>query len=100
MPVIYSNNTVNLLAGDGDLGVMVQHRHGDRDGAVSFVLVPPGDVGRECGDELDSIPATDRFVPVRMIFDRIESIDVVIDGLRVLRDRMQASLAPPPEAAE
>lgn len=88
MPIYNAANSLILHFGHGDIAVCngrnVEKKHEDE---LCFVLQEPHAIGAS-GDGLIG-QATDTVdCPVRFIFDKVESLDVVVDELLKLRAKM------------
>lgn len=85
MPV--KNKNVQIEFGSGDISVRIGCMSDGSFGAVQFVEIDPLPIGEHVkADEKSKIGIDD--APVTFIFNKIESLDVVIYQLQKLRDKM------------
>lgn len=84
MPILH-NSSVQLLFGRGDIGVRIGCNKERNSGAIQFNKINPVPIGTEL--EIDkSLSLND--APVTLGFNKIESLDVVINQLLKLRNIM------------
>jgi hypothetical protein len=77
-----------LHFGHGDIAVNTGRRGENREDEVVFVLGEPGEIGRPAS--LHGQSTADLNIAVRMIFDNVEALDVVLETLQDLRAKMIA----------
>jgi hypothetical protein len=89
-----------LQFGSGDIGIH-NARAVDKDYENELVFAPqPVHVIGERNDEFVGKSSEDIAVPVRMIFDKVESLDAVADMLATLRSKIVARSAGDGEAVD
>ncbi|MEA0563491.1 hypothetical protein [Lysinibacillus irui] len=86
MPIITNNNT-QLLFGVGDISIQIGYKKLKSPGIVQFVEVDPKPIGTPIKLGTNEKVKMDE-APVTLIFNQIESIDVLINQLSKLREVM------------
>ena len=84
MPIL-KTSSVQILFGDGDVGVRIVGNKKLKTGAIQFTKIDPVPIGTELekGEKLSLYDA-----PVTFGFNKVESLDVVINQLLKLRNIM------------
>lgn len=82
--IIIDNGVTILEFGDGDIFVGGGYLVERKTPSVSFMQNEKGEMGREWPEAIGKID-TDLNVKVRMIFNKIESIDIVIEQLQIAK---------------
>lgn len=89
MPIInFTNETTQLEFGTGDIRVSGGLLDTDEEvlGAVCFFQTVPQAIGIKIPNERTVVPQEE--TPVRMVFSKVESIDVVIRALEKTKEYM------------
>lgn len=84
MPIL-QNSSVQILFGRGDISVRVACNKERNSGAIQFTKINPVPIGTEL--EIDK-PLSLNEAPVTLGFNKVESLDVVINQLLKLRSIM------------
>lgn len=86
MPIL-NNSSVQILFGRGDIGVRIGCSRERDSGAIQFTKINPVPIGTEL--EMDK-PLSLNDAPVTLAFNKVESLDVVINQLSKLRSIMSS----------
>lgn len=86
MPIITNNNT-QLVFGVGDISIQIGYKKFKSPGIVQFIEVDPKPIGTPLKLGTNEKVKMDE-APVTLIFNQIESIDVLINQLSKLREVM------------
>lgn len=88
MPIQYNDDEILIIFGTGDIGVhTAQIALNKPENEVFFHQQEPRTIGLEHDD--DNGKTTDQFPrPIRLIFSRVDSLDVVVAKLLRVRDSM------------
>jgi len=88
MPII-KNSSVQILFGNGDIGVRIGCNKERNSGAIQFTKIDPVPIGT-------IVETSDMFnldvAPVTLGFNKVESLDVVINQLLKLRGVMSGEV--------
>ena len=84
MPIL-NNSSVQILFGSGDISVRVACNKERNSGAIQFTKINPVPIGTVL--EMDK-PLSLKEAPVTLGFNKVESLDVVINQLLKLRSIM------------
>lgn len=103
MPIIKHEGQTQIEFGTGDINVSAGLLQMDYPcGVVVFQPKEPGQIGERRKNEVIVAPPAE--TPVRMTFDKVESIDVVIRALqetkRMMQEETWESLLAPKEGAD
>lgn len=86
MPIMNENN-IKIFFGIGDIAIKTGCKENKSPGVIQFIEVEPSSIGKPmsiCNDEKLKIEEA----PVSLVFNKIESLDVVINQLLKLRRTM------------
>jgi len=89
MPVDIYKNTLILNFGSGDIVIALGSEERKSPSELVFIPVEPGEIGRGYGEVVDK-PASEVNAVLRMRFDRVESLDVLIRAIADLRGYLVA----------
>lgn len=81
--IINKENNIELKFGTGDINVLTGYVIENEDrviGYVGFRNQTPREIGLKNGDDVSNIKSLDD-MPIVMVFDKVESIDIVIEAL-------------------
>ena len=88
MITVFDDNSMIpvVVWGDGDIGVAVQYRKDDTGSLVSFELLNEGPIGRDLPNERGP-------TFLRFLFEKEESLDVLIECLRRAKEGFKGELS-------
>lgn len=84
MPII--NKNVQVVFGTGDISAQVGCQSDRSSGVIQFVEIEPRQIGEKFTTDKNKMKIDE--APVTLIFNKVESLDVVIYQLKKLRDLM------------
>ncbi len=82
MPIL-KTSSVQILFGNGDVGVRIVGNNKLKTGAIQFTKIDPLPIGTEL-EKSEMLSLND--APVTLGFNKVESLDVVINSLLKLRN--------------